>query len=367
LKKQLEPQIYVKVAKDRFKRRLARRGKTYNRFISVSKAVLGYKIIEAPVKICLYSAHGKDNSTFLDTLIFFEKLSQAQDEHKILISFEQTTRIEAAAIITLYALIEDLLQQTSIKIRFSLSKMNPEVNSTLRVSYLQKLMTNKSDITYNFKTKLPLPVITGCSNQYVDSIVDYLIQSVYEGNMEPEKEWTISVAIQEAVNNVGLHAYPADDSGKKKWWILCQVIDKQLYLAIYDKGVGIPMTIVQRGFFSSRFRSNYPNAYSMYVKMLRSSGRAAALSSVVGGTKRLLSDSEAINLSMIPDSTRTSKSKHGQGSKSIKRLVEENVDGKLWIFSNSGLYVKSQGAEQDLVDLPMPISGTLVQWNINLV
>lgn len=364
MKKIKDVNIFSKLSDDRFQKKIRRKGKEYKRFKS-EKAVFGYKIIDAPDKICLYSAGTDNPATYIETIKFFRTLDKLSENCKVMINFENTRRAEAAAVVTFYAVIQAAIENNNVKFKFTFSKQNPEVNSILRNGYIFKLLNNSSEINYNFKSRNLLPVITGISNENIDNIVDHIIDYVYDGTMAPEDEWTIAVAIQEAVNNVGLHAYPQHSEPNKKWWILCQVINNQLFLAIYDTGVGIPKTITKRGFFTNRLQKYYPNAYSNLIKLLRNI-EPTATSNVTSATDQLLSDAEAINLSMLPDSTSTASNKHGQGSKSIKKLVEENEDGVLWIFSNSGLYLKHQGQEQQIIDLPAPFIGTLVQWNIIL-
>ncbi|MEM8068101.1 hypothetical protein Q4Q68_19585, partial [Morganella morganii] len=79
----------------------------------------------------------------------------------------------------------------------------------------------------------------------------------------------------------------------------------------------------------------------------------------------LVSDAKKIAVSMADDVTGTGQTKHGQGSKSIKALVNKNELGKLWIYSNLGLYKINEG-KAEVIDLPARIEGTLIQWNIKV-
>ncbi|MFT4929849.1 MAG: hypothetical protein ACI8WB_005984, partial [Phenylobacterium sp.] len=57
----------------------------------------------------------------------------------------------------------------------------------------------------------------------------------------------------------------------------------------------------------------------------------------------------------------------GQGSKSIRALVDNTDGGKLWVFSHQGLYHAEHGMLQpELFRLTTKLAGTLVQWNITL-
>lgn len=366
MKKNKNYVYFIKLSEERHRKSIKRKGKHYSPQVdpvekTPNKVVFGYKFIDAPDRICFYSADAENQSSFIKTIEFFNRLTNLRRKSKILIDFKHTSRVEAAAVIALYANIEKLIKTKDIKFRYSLPK-DRTVRHQLRASYLFKLMNN-SEIIYDFTNQEELPIITGIANDHVQSLVNYVMRYIYDGQMSPYDEYTFSDAIQETVNNVGLHAYPNKSDENKQWWLLCQVIDDQLFLAIYDSGVGIPKTIQGRHFFMSRLRHYYPSKYLPFLRML---GIASSPTLTLSDTDKLLTDSEAINLSMLPDATSTAEDKHGQGSKSIKKLVDENEAGRLWIFSNSGLYVKKQGQEPALKDLPIPITGTLVQWNINL-
>jgi len=352
-----------RIALKRFENQVNRKTKKYGRYKGeqVQISIFGHKIIYAPERICLYSANSENDQTYIETMKFVSKLNSVSKSEKIFIDFKSTIRVEAAALLMLYATIDNLIKEKDIKFRFSVPKENSALKKLLKSSYIYRLM-NRSQIDYDFNNRRQLPVITGFDNQYVDHLLDYIMEFVYSDSMDPENEHTFGDAIQETVHNVGLHAYPDRDDREKQWWLLCQVIDNQLYLAIYDLGVGIPKTIVKQSFFMARLQNVYPKLYEQVMNI----SRGLALDSFIPYLVTHMTDAEAINLSMQPDVSSRKQDKHGQGSKSIKKLVDDTDGGKLWIFSNSGLYFKPQGQEPGLKPLRKPFIGTLVQWNINL-
>lgn len=197
----------------------------------------------------------------------------------------------------------------------------------------------------------------------MDDILDFIQNCVYKNKMLPEVEYKYGDAVSETINNVGLHAYPGRVSGQKKWWLLCNVIGDQLYLAIYDRGVGIPKTVLEKPWLLASMEKEFPDKYEE-IKKEFPDFENMGLNLFV--TKKL-TDPQLIYLSMLGDVSGTKKDKHGQGSKSIKALVDETDDGKLWIFSNKGLYkfsLEEDGAE--MYRLPNKMLGTLVQWNIKI-
>lgn len=355
--------IIERINKSKFENKIKRKSKTYSRYKDEKRKIkiFGYEIVQAPEKICVYSAHSENDGSYINTMNFITRLKSISNNARIFIDFRETVRIEAAALLMLYATIENIIKDKDVTFKFSIPKENSSLKKILRSSFLYKLL-NRSEIEYDFSNKRQLPVITGFGNEYVDALLDYIMEFVYSDKMDPEHEHTFGDAIQETVHNVGLHAYPDKMEEDKQWWLLCQVVDSQLYLAIYDLGVGIPKTIVKQHFFFGRLQNLYPDLYSQVMKLTRE----LALDSVIPYIATHLSDAEAIDLSMQADVTSRNQDKHGQGSKSIKKLVDDTDGGKLWIFSNSGLYFKPQGQKPDLKLLRKPFAGTLVQWNINL-
>ena len=345
----------------RFLQNIKRKDKVYNesKRPKVSK-LLGASNIEAPRNISIYD--GDDEQVFYtDTLDFIKNIEKEFKKGHCIIDFTKTESISAAALVIIYAAIDVIRSSYSYKgsIRWSSIK---SVDKLIKASNLQKLVENKP-IKYSFTPFKPLPIIHGIGSKYLDEIIDYIEGSIYKNEMAPETEYVFGDAVSETINNVRLHAYPSEKDDNKSWWLLCQVVDQQLYLAIYDLGVGIPKTVLDKPWFFSSFEKIYPEEYEQLVKVSPELKR--------GGLKLLvpqkLEDSQMIGLSMIGDVTGTYKSKHGQGSKSIKALVEETDNGKLWIFSNKGLYIFEREAEKpELFKLPRKISGTLLQWNIHI-
>lgn len=171
-------------------------------------------------------------------------------------------------------------------------------------------------------------------------------------------------AIQEAINNVAYHAYPnMQDSSQKRWWVKCDLAGDQLFLALYDKGVGIPETVMKRPWYEEILKSTYPELKEKITDELANEG--ISKKDMIRYKLGIISDARKIHISMIGDVTGTDQSKHGQGSKSIKALVSENAHGTLWIYSNNGLYKLESGIVRTY-DLPKAMPGTLVQWNIKV-
>lgn len=339
--------------------------KRKNKFYDTTKRpkvtrLLGAANIEAPITISIYDVEN-EQTFYTDTMDFISNIENELSKGTCIIDFSHTKSMSAAALVVIYAAVDAIKSKFSFRgrVRWSTSKA---VNGAIKASNLQKLIENRP-IKVTLNPSKALPIIHGVGSNYLEEVVDYIQNSIYKNEMSPETEHMFGDAVSETINNVRLHAYPKEKDDDKSWWLLCQVVGNQLYLAIYDTGVGIPKTVLDKPWFWASLEKTYPDEYEQLVKISPEIERQGWKLMV----PKKLEDSQLIGLSMIGDITGTYKSKHGQGSKSIKALVEETDNGKLWIFSNKGLYIFEQGAEKpDLYKLPRKISGTLVQWNIGI-
>lgn len=324
-----------------------------------------FLVYTAPELICLYKAEdelAKAKETVENTLEFINKIRSSRDSF-VRISFRNTKRATAAASVLLYAAIEEA-KDNGCKFEKLSSFANFQVNSYMKSVGIYNLIQARES-ALNFSSDAPLPIIKGFDAEYRDEIVDYIKNIVYKNDLSPDDENKYGDAVQETISNVLLHAYPEiEDSINKKWWLLCEVLEDDLYLAIFDQGVGIPSTVSGNKWFGETLANKYPDRYAEITREL-SITRTERFQDKLGLLK--LNDGQLIQLSMIGDITRTMEGKHGQGSKSIKALVSDNLDGKLWVFSNKGLYTMNGKSTHDSVhSLPMSICGTIVQWNIKL-
>ena len=147
--------------------------------------------------------------------------------------------------------------------------------------------------------------------------------------------------------NVFQHAYTGVDSDiekqlGKRWWIYAQQVDTQLYLAFFDRGVGIPATLP--------YNDKWERIEFLAKKVLSSDH-----------------DSALIRSAMELGRSEFKTPGHGHGLQDILRFVEENPEGILWIFSRQGLYRYEKDLDKHVLrDYPTTIGGTLIQWNVSL-
>ncbi|MPW31531.1 hypothetical protein F9L16_21380 [Agarivorans sp. B2Z047] len=365
----------------RHARKVERKGKTYNRYKSDVYRAKGFRRIKAPKVIDIYSTT-RDKAAFIDTIKFEKSIKTYCGYENVILDFSKTEHITAAAMLLIYAALDSNLRKDGItnKVKWS---MKPRVNTFIRRSGLYSLLV-KGFSKFNPDSDKAIPVIGGVSNETAEDVLDYISKCYYKGDMDPNVEFRYGDAVSETINNVARHAYPNNKASEKKWWLLCEVVNEQLFLAIYDLGVGVPSTILEKQWFWGSFESLYPKEYREIISELKKKNVISDDSKIPGiqlMAKGKLEDSQMIALSMKGDVSGTKIAKHGQGSKSIKALVCSSRNGVLWFYSKKGLYkLKSKEALKDsdcgnideskveptLHKLPKEIPGTLIQWNISI-
>ncbi|NOH21461.1 hypothetical protein [Vibrio cyclitrophicus] len=335
--RQLSREQERKVWKNRTRHNESRKDKKFNpRSGEITvRRVLGWEQIAVPKKLDLYNEETREL-----TLEFFELVEKYALERRVSLDCSEAESISAAALLLLYATIDTLKNNDNAKlVRFQ--NLKGRVKFAIEKSGLKGVTLNKEQPVAGSQTG-PMPIVRGTARgEEFEAVIDYVQHQIFENDMTPEEENIWAAAVMETVSNVKLHAYSGES--EKPWWIICSVIEDDLYLAICDRGVGIPNTIKDQGWV----KSIVDKTPSLIQKLLSES------------------DSDAIDLSMMVGETSTKQHKHGLGSKSIQALVDENPDGSLWVFSNRGVYFR-ENHDAELKDFSRSISGTLIQWNIKL-
>jgi len=325
------------------------------------KAVLGSTILSAPNHISIYN-YDDGSRDYELTIKFAHQLERRLGNGNCLVDFSNTSRITTAALVVVFAAIDSARKEKSVKAEIGWSRKSRRVNEIIRSSGLHKLISGHS-VNYALDSSRNMPIVSSHGSNHMDEIVDYIQKRIYNDQMAPETEHAYGDAVSETINNVRLHAYPNTTSENKNWWITCDTFGKKLYLAIYDRGVGIPNTVVERPWLMHSVKQFHPEIFAK----IKDEFPEIVASGFFPYTLKKISDERLIYLSMKGDVSGTKQDKHGQGSKSIMALVSETKGGKLWIFSNHGLYTFKQGdAAPALANLKVRFPGTLVQWNIEL-
>lgn len=325
---------------------------------NVQPLLWGNKVMAPPI----LSVYSPEESSFTATVDFINYIQNSYEPSKDIIDFSSTEETTAAALTLLYSVLERATFGYDGEVGFVRSESR-KVNAHLRRSNVLKLLRN-SDIKYVLEKAESIPVISSVDAEYADDVCEFIkyryFKEEWSEDEVAQREWILGSAIHETVDNVRLHAYPDYDNNDKKWWLSCDVIDDTIYLAIYDLGVGIPNTVHEQEWFKGALKESRPAVYSELVTLTSSK-------SFLARVRNKLTDADLIFISMLDDYTGTGKEKHGQGSKSIKKLVNDTDNGILWVYSGNGLYkFRNESVEPELARLPSHIPGTLIQWNIKL-
>ncbi|GAA72641.1 hypothetical protein [Pseudoalteromonas sp. BSi20439] len=229
----------------RTKRTMSRKHKKYRPDKVPRLKALGYEYFSAPVKLDLYS-----ESNHKDTIEFIDNLLEKASKSPVMLDFEETEHISAAALLYFYSRIDSFLASNSLaKLRIKEASLTHNVKNAIRSSGLIERTLNrerKLDSRY-----INLPIIKGTAQgEEFEEVIDHIINKIFI-SIKPEDEKRIGAAVSETVGNVKLHAYPHPDNENKPWWVMCSFFNGSLYLAIYDEGVGIPKTIHDRPWIKS--------------------------------------------------------------------------------------------------------------------
>lgn len=344
--------------------RLRRKNKKYvPGKIAPVRALLDRDIFIAPKYISIYEFESRV-SPYNETMEFINQIRKKYRHRDCVVDFSRTEKISAAALVVVYAAIELAGVGRSGRASVSLSIKSPAVNNAIKSSNLHKLI-NGFEIKYALGSARNMPIVSSVGREQMDEVVDFIQRRIYDGRMSPEQEHVYGDAVSETINNVRLHAYPGESNEKKRWWLMCSTFGKNLYLAIYDCGVGIPKTVVHQPWFFPLLKYTDSKLYDDITKdipEIESSGVK-----IFDAIPTRISDERLIYFSMQNDVSGTRQEKHGQGSKSIKALVNDTDGGVLWVFSNNGLYTFNEDGQQPGASkLKNKFPGTLVQWNIEL-
>jgi hypothetical protein len=301
----------------------------------------------------LFNRYGRQN-----LYTFLRQLAEIPAPCKVFIDFSKVTEIKVSAVLVLFAHLEIMLQgQPSRRVLWK-KPTDILINSRLSELGIWALLGE----SYNSVSG----TIRICSVSYEENQSDerkplrdaitYAKSSIalhQEPNLTEDVDDVVFGAISESFTNVWQHAYAEDLRLKyrtlsdmpsvKKWWIALRHIDGQLFMAVYDVGVGIPFSTRQKAWYSALRRD------------------------VLGVLTGVSADNQDIITALEYGNSRYKIQGRGNGLPAMKKFVEINPDGVLRIMSGKGMYIyRSQADKASSDDLEFSFPGTLVQWNVAL-
>lgn len=321
-----------RIADDRLKRKSRRPNKRRH----APKRYFGsYQIIDAPKNFVSTPAHINDVVTFI------KHLNNKNKARKVTIDFEKTQSMSALGAVYLYSeisIIQNTFGNAFIRIKTETIK-NEQVWFALQNTGILRLCGSKHEPNNDV-----FPIIKGEDDSHLADISEYLMSiALLHKQLTTENqdfaERLVNKAIGEAMLNVKQHAYP-DDDVDKVWWITAAIIEDILYIALCDRGVGIPHTLSRQNWF----------------KKLQANLQLG------------IDDAEMIEKAMVY--TRSSRKHHtggGLGSRDIQQLVLGGGSGQLTIISGMGYYrLDGNNKDENAVKIGYNVDGTLIQWEIPL-
>lgn len=317
----------------------------------------GRELVVAPKSLSLLTR--TDYKALLDLVHRLRRLLR-QEGKSVALDLRACINIKAAAMLKLHAELSVLRSDPAVDAR--LTVLWPDDNrargALLRVGF------GSGAVTTEQKPGM-LPITTGVSGDGVlGKLLGHMNRSLYGGSLAVDGlEWdALHKALSEAMLNVQMHAYSMDqdipgstrvyEERKEfvgalgpRWWIMGETLGDQLFVALYDKGVGIPVALQHKE-----------------PRVKRVLERAARMASRSGGH-----DSGHIKAAMAYGRSGLKRGGQGYGLRDIRQFVEGNPRGRLYIYSNKGEYqYETTTSKVSLTEHSQSMHGTLIQWNVSL-
>ena len=181
----------------------------------------------------------------------------------------------------------------------------------------------------------------------------------YGDNTNAQIPQSLFAVLTEALVNVRQHAYEESDihSDFQKWWLFARYREPSvgnlgnLYIAIYDIGVGIPFTMRRK-----------KERKEIVIDFFDQAGKKFNLSNGTLLDKHLLSEAVENKRSQTGEPYR------GNGLPEMREFVSSTTDGRLCIISGKAQYTsfggQSHGQSHSIQSM---FPGTLLLWSLPLI
>lgn len=347
MKKITQEQIVAsESARNKKERRRLRKRKAFKKALKNDKNRI---YIRSPRTLCIYRKKVYEN-----TIKFIKSFARTalKEKKAIILDFSGLNDITAAAALCVYAEIcrcKLLNKKIGIRMRKPVDKDTRERLENYGFFDYECLMDGNDKKPESFDGNI-IPCLSGVhADKKLDDLLDLIEKVLYKGGIEDVVEHALYRSISEALLNVSQHAYTDKsrdeelDKLGKRWWVMGERVDKQLYIVIYDRGVGIPETLPKK----------YPmeHIYEILSKI----------------SIKTINDANMIYAAMELGRTRTGKRERGKGLQDVRKFVEINPNGVLRVYSNKGEY--SYRVHEDMhsrASHSNSIKGTLIQWNVQI-
>jgi anti-sigma regulatory factor (Ser/Thr protein kinase) len=325
----------------------------YRQDIYAVPSVLGRRTVVLPSELDLFTNRGRE-----ELYALLRQIASVPELSKLTLDFSKLAKIKISALLIFYAHLEVMLESKVARKLLWVKSTDANINAGLSDIGIWALLGE------DYKPQQGTIRICSVSHEQNQSdnkqalreAITYAKDAIafYQSpELSEEADDAAFGAISESFTNVWQHAYAEDLQVRyrtldkalqvKKWWIALRHIDGQLFMAVYDVGVGIPSSTRRKGWYGS-------------VKQ-------DILSLVTG----LSPDNQDIKTALEYGSSRYKVQGRGNGLPTMKKFVEINPNGALRIMSGEGMYrFRSFNSSEEWFDLDANFPGTLVQWNIAL-
>jgi anti-sigma regulatory factor (Ser/Thr protein kinase) len=316
-------------------------------------SILGTYTVSTPSELTSFSEQGRS-----DLYTLLRQINEIPERSKMVIDFRSLSKFKISAVLVLFAHLEILIESRPRTRILWHPPQDSITNEKLASLGFWEMMGG------DYKAEMDSIKICSVSHQQKENddkrplkeAIRYAEKAIASYGVEDsngETDQALFAAVSESFSNVWQHAYTENINKKhstlcvalkaQKWWIALQHLDGQLFIAVYDVGVGIPASTRKKEWYTSL---------------------AGEILSVLGG---LSPDSRDIQTALEYGSSRFNVQGRGNGLPAVKRFVEINPNGQLQIMSGKSLYIfRSKDNFTKWTDLVDCFPGTLIQWNIAL-
>lgn len=280
---------------------------------------------------------------FLDAAVrpeLFDFLKQVEDQlragQRVIIDFSKTVELHPCGTIIFMAHLDGWLAEFPAKL--SCTYPTDEIVEQLlqHVTVLSRLgLTSRKKIDHEQVKYWNYH----CGKDTDAGTYRELTKSARDGIVHPSKE-LFADCLHEAVVNAVNHAYefPSRENVAKdqqKWWMFSLLKDDQLFVSIYDRGVGIPDSLRRKP------------EWKDYLRIRR------------------YKDARLIQAAISSNLTSTKLPHRGHGLPEMLEFSQNLGRGGFSVWSrNGGVAYNAELGTERRRKLPAPLPGTLVLWSI---
>lgn len=292
------------------------------------------------------------SSNYIETAEVISSIRECifENNNSVMLHFENVEVVEPAASL---ALVSEIHRVHSLVGRSYISGTYPRSRSVylslcdMGFFSLLKIIEISDAPREESAEEYPIYLRFISDNRVYPEIIDRFVSILekYIMAMNALARERLVAAIVEATSNALDHAYPQPQpryAMPNRWWMSSwvSVAAKEVTIAFFDQGVGIPSTLDPTAYESIR-------AALANISQLRLSARP--------------SDGEMILAATEYHRSGTGSKGRGRGFADMKRFVDVCTDGELRVLSYKGTYHYIKGVES-FGNEPVALAGTLIEW-----